>query len=105
LISICSAVTALFPMTPFSLPARCNFTQLARVCSTTPRLRAAAAIVWPDSTSRTASSLNSSVYLLRFPFLIVVSLSLLKQLAKGYVLRGQGQRTLRRQGNNRPQVS
>src|SRR5208282_3561094 len=93
LISICSAVTALFPMTPFSLPARCNFTQLARVCSTTPRLRAAAAIVWPDSTSRTASSLNSSVYLLRFPFLIVVSLSLLKQLAKGYVLRGQGHQT------------
>jgi hypothetical protein len=31
------------------------------------------------------------VYLPRFPFLIVVSLSLLKQLAKGYVLRGQGQ--------------
>ena len=47
-------------------------------------------IVWPDSTSRTASSLNSSVYLPRLPFLIVVSLSLLKQLAKGYVLRGQG---------------
>jgi hypothetical protein len=31
------------------------------------------------------------VYLPRFPFLIVVSLSLLKQLAKGDVLRGQGQ--------------
>jgi hypothetical protein len=30
------------------------------------------------------------VYLPRFPFLIFVSLSLLKQLAKGYVLRGQG---------------
>jgi hypothetical protein len=30
---------------------------------------------WPDSTSRTASCLNSSVYLLRFPFLIQVSLS------------------------------
>src|SRR5258707_15018626 len=90
LISICSAVTALFPMTPFNLPARCNFTQWLRVCSTTPRLRAAAATVWPDSTSRTDSCLNSSVYLPRLPFLIVVSLSLLKQLAKGYVLRGQG---------------
>src|ERR1017187_2152582 len=90
LISICSAVTALFPMTPVSFPARCNLTQLPRVCSTTPRLRAAAASVWPDSTSRSASCLNSSVYLPRFPFLIVVSLSLLKQLAKGYVLRGQG---------------
>jgi hypothetical protein len=31
------------------------------------------------------------VYLPRFPFLIAVSLSLLKQLAKGYVLRGQDQ--------------
>jgi hypothetical protein len=44
------------------------------VCSTTPRLRAAAAIVWPDSTSRTASCLNSSVYLPRFPFLTFISL-------------------------------
>src|ERR1019366_6978409 len=91
LISICSAVSAFFPMTPVSFPARCNFTQLLRVCSTTPRLRAAAATVWPDSTSRTASCLNSSVYLPRFPFLIFVSLSLLKQFAKGDVLRGQGQ--------------
>jgi hypothetical protein len=41
LISICSAVTPLLPMTPFSFPARCNFIQLPRVCSTTPRLRAA----------------------------------------------------------------
>ena len=47
-------------------------------------------MLWPDSTSRTASCLNSSVYLPRFPFLIFVSLSLLQQLAKGYVLRGQG---------------
>src|SRR6202140_5961355 len=31
LISICSAVTALFPRTPVSLPARCNLTQLPRV--------------------------------------------------------------------------
>jgi len=30
------------------------------------------------------------VYLPRLPFLIFVSLSLFKQLVKGYVLRGQG---------------
>jgi hypothetical protein len=40
-------------------------------------------MLWPDSTSRTASFLNSSVYLPRCPFLIFVSLSLLKQLDKG----------------------
>jgi hypothetical protein len=34
------------------------------------RLRAASAMLWLDSTSRTASCLNSSVYLPRFPFLI-----------------------------------
>ena len=50
-------------------------------------VRAAAANVWPDSTSRTASCLNSSVFLPRFPFLIFVSVSRLKQLAK--VLRGK----------------
>ena len=32
------------------------------------------AMLWPDSTSRTAPCLNSSVYLPRFPFLIYVSL-------------------------------
>jgi hypothetical protein len=53
------------------------------------RLRAASARLWPDSTTRTASCLNSSLYPPRFPFLIFVSLSLLHQLAKGYVLRGQ----------------
>jgi len=31
-------------------------------------------MLWPDSTSRTASCLNSSVYLPRFPFLTFVSL-------------------------------
>jgi hypothetical protein len=40
-----------------------------------PRLRAAAAMLWPDSTSRTASRLNSSVYRARFAFLIVISLN------------------------------
>jgi hypothetical protein len=52
-------------------------------------VRAASARLWPDSTTRTASCLNSSLYRPRFPFLIFVSLSLLHQLAKGYVLRGQ----------------
>src|SRR5665811_1437286 len=74
LISICSAVTALLPTAPFNVPARRNLTQWDRVCSTTPRLRAADATLCPDSTSRTASCLNSSVYRPRFPFLIFVSL-------------------------------
>jgi hypothetical protein len=39
------------------------------------------------------------VYLPRFPFLIFVSLSLLKQLAKGYVLRGQGQIRMKIEGD------
>src|ERR1700679_4030581 len=91
LISICSAVTPALPLTSFNVPARWALIQLNSVCSTTPRSRAAAAMLWPDSTSRTASFLNSSVYLPRCPFLIFVSLSLLKQLAKGYVLQGQGQ--------------
>src|SRR3974377_2158820 len=70
LISICSAVTPALPLTSFSLPSRLAFTQLDRVCSTTPRLRAASATLSPDSTRRTASCLNSSVSLPRFPFLI-----------------------------------
>src|SRR5580704_9385433 len=74
LISICSAVTPTLPLTSFNFPARCAFTQLDSVCSTTPRLRAASAMLRPDSTSRTASCLNSSVYLPRFPFLTCVSL-------------------------------
>jgi len=36
-------------------------TQLNKVCSTTPNVRAAAAMLWPPSTSLTASCLNSSV--------------------------------------------
>jgi hypothetical protein len=39
------------PLALFNVPARCNFIQLHKVCTTTPRLRAAAAIGWPDSTS------------------------------------------------------
>jgi hypothetical protein len=44
---------------------------------------------WPFSTNHTATCLNSSVYLYRprFAFAIFVSLSPLKQLAKGYVLQ------------------
>src|SRR5215469_12890593 len=89
LISICSGVTPALPLPSFSFPARFALTQFDSVCSTTPRLRAASAILCPDSTSRTASSLNSCVYLPRFPFLIHLPFPLLKQFAKGYVLRGQ----------------
>ena len=58
---------------PCRLPARCAFSQLPRVCSTKPIARATDAGLWPNSTSRTASCLNSSVYRplrlrhLRFP--------------------------------------
>src|ERR1017187_1808621 len=61
LFSICSAVTCGLLLAPFKVPARCSLTQLPKVCSTTPRLRAVAAWLWPDSTSRAASCLNSSV--------------------------------------------
>src|ERR1039458_7407258 len=74
LISICSALTCGFPLAPFNVPPRCALTQLYKVCSTTPRLRATAAWLWPNSTSRAASCLNSSVYLPRFPFLIFATL-------------------------------
>jgi hypothetical protein len=74
LISICSAVTPALPLTSFSVPEPCALTQFDSVCSTTPRLRAASARLWLDFTSRTASCLNSSVYLPRFPFLTFVSL-------------------------------
>src|ERR1019366_8989964 len=74
LISICSALTAWLLEAPFSRPCRCALTQLNSVCSTTPTLRAAAAMLWPDSTSRTASCLNSSVYRARVTFVISVSL-------------------------------
>src|ERR1019366_8696740 len=74
LISICSTLTALLLAGPFSRPSRFALTQLYKVCSTTPRLRAAAAMLWPDSTIRTASCLNSSVYCARVAFVISVSL-------------------------------
>ena len=57
LISICSAVTFDRLSAPLSRPSRCAFTQLNNVWSTTPSVRDAAAIIWPDSTSRTASFL------------------------------------------------
>src|ERR1700691_1177114 len=85
LISICSALTLL--PAPFNRPSRCAFTQLYNVCSTTPRLRAAAAMLWPDSTNRTASCLYSSVYCARAAF--VISLSLL------YLITQQGIRFAR----------
>jgi len=60
LISICSALTTLLSA-PLSLPSRSALTQLNSVCSTTPSDLAAAAMLWPPVTSRTASCLNSSV--------------------------------------------
>src|SRR6201997_5122711 len=71
LISICSAVTFDRLSAPCSLPSRWALTQLNNVCSTTPKVRAAAAMLWPDSTSRTASCLNSNVYRARVALIIV----------------------------------
>src|SRR5271156_1721189 len=71
LISICSAVTFDPLSAPFSAPSPCALTQLTKVCSTSPNVRDAAAMLWPDSTSRTASCLNSSVYRARVALIIV----------------------------------
>src|SRR5206468_7372961 len=71
LISICSAVTFERLSAPFSVPSRCALTQLNNVCSTRPNVRDAAAMLWPDPTSRTASCLNSSVYRARVALVIV----------------------------------
>src|SRR5665213_508784 len=90
LISICSALTTLLSA-PVSLPARCALTQLNSVWSTTPNVRAAAAMLWPPSTRRTPSCLNSSVYrALGVVFVISVLLAWIESLSKGYVFRGQG---------------
>ena len=59
LISICSALTTLLSA-PLSLPERSALTQLNSVCSAMPSDLAAAAMLYPPATSRTAS-LNSSV--------------------------------------------
>ena len=77
-------------MAPLSVPLRCALTQFDSVCSETPRLRAAKVGLWPDSTNRTAYCLNSSVYCFRAAFVIFASLSLLEQIAKRDVFRGQG---------------
>jgi len=62
LISICSALTTLLLLSaPWTLPCRLALTQLNSVCSTTPNDLAAAAMLCPPSTSRTASCRNSSV--------------------------------------------
>src|ERR1019366_8002426 len=89
LISICSTLTALLLAGPFSRPSRFALTQLYKVCSTTPRLRAAAAMIWPDSTIRTASCLNSSVYCARVAFVISVSLALLNHSARDTFCAGK----------------
>ena len=62
LISICSAVTFDRLSAPFSAPSRCALTQLHNVCSTKPNVLDVTAMLWPHSTSRTASCLNSSGY-------------------------------------------
>src|SRR5271155_5595757 len=72
LISICSAVTFDRLSAPCRLPSRWTLTQLNNVCSTRPNVRDAAALPWPDSTSRTASCLNSSVYRARVTFVICI---------------------------------
>jgi hypothetical protein len=69
-----NTVTALLPTTACNVPARCAFIQLDKVCSTTPRLPPADATLCPDSTSRAASRLSSSVYQPHFPFRIFASL-------------------------------
>src|ERR1035437_6446774 len=89
LISICSTLTALLLAGPFSRPSRFALTQLYKVCSTTPRLRAVAAMLWPDSTIRTASCLNSSVYCARVAFVISVSLALLNHSARDTFCAGK----------------
>src|ERR1022692_164732 len=89
LISICSTLTALLLAGPFRRPSRFALTQLYKVCSTTPRLRAAAAMLWPDSTIRTASCLNSSVYCARVAFVISVSLALLNHSARDTFCAGK----------------
>ena len=88
LISICSAVTPALPLTSFSLPSRFAFTQLDSVCSTTPRLRAAAAMPLARLHQPNRLLLKLQRVPASFPVPHFVSLSLLQQFAKGYVLTG-----------------
>ncbi len=84
-------MTLLLPSAPMSLPARWTFTQLNSVWSTTPSVLAGAAMLWPASTSRAASRLNSSVYFARgVVFVISVLLASIESLSKGDVFCGQG---------------
>jgi len=53
-------------------------------------VRTASEIRWPESTSRTASCMNSRVKTLRGIFTIFVFPSQFNSTAKGYVLQGQG---------------
>ena len=87
---ICSALTTLVSA-PVRLPARRALTQLNSVWSTTPNERAVAAMLWPPSTRRTASCLNSCVYrALGVVFVITALLAWSESLSKGYVFWGQG---------------
>src|ERR1017187_9951384 len=89
LISICSTLTALLLARPFSRPSRFALPQFYKVCLTTPRLDAAAAMLWPDSTIRTASCLNSIVYCARVAFVISASLALLNHSARDTFCAGK----------------
>ena len=65
-------------------------TQLNKVWSNTPNERAAAAMFWLPSTSRTASCLSSSVYrALGVVFVISVLLARVESLSKGHVVPGK----------------
>ena len=55
-----SALTSLVSA-PESLPSRLALAQLTSVCSTKPKVLATEALVYPASTRRTASRLNSRV--------------------------------------------
>ena len=56
--------------------------------------RAAARMLCPDSTKRTASGLNSKVYCARAVFLLSVLLAPFYSLSKGDVLDGQAQNAI-----------
>jgi hypothetical protein len=89
-ISICSGLTGLLPAPP-SRPRCSALIQLCNVCSANPRIFAVAAMLWPVLASRTASSLNSSVYrALVVPVTSVLLAVHFELLSKGSGFQGQG---------------
>ena len=71
LISICSAVTFDRLSAPFSAAFPMRLDPVEQGLLNQPQPPDAAAMLWPDSTSRTASCLNSSVYRARVALIIV----------------------------------